>query len=128
MIVEYIRYRVAPEQAVAVVDAYDRAAPALESSPHCLRYDVATCVEDPGAVVVRIEWESIEGHVSGFRRSALFREFLRAVRPFVGAIEEMRHYDVQLPRVPVSQEVTKGPLGAPERRRGVTARTQARGR
>ena len=97
MIVEYIRYRVPAEQAAPLVDAYDRAAAALESSPHCLGYEVATCAEDLGAVVVRIEWDSVEGHLSGFRRSALFRDFLAPVRPFVGAIEEMRHYDRRLP-------------------------------
>jgi len=96
MIVEYIRYRVGPAHAAAVVDAYDRAAVALDSSPHCLRYDVATCVEDPGAVIVRIEWDSVEGHLAGFRRSPAFRDFLRAVSPFIDAIEEMRHYDLQL--------------------------------
>jgi quinol monooxygenase YgiN len=112
MIVEYIRYRVPPAQAAAVVDAYDRAAVALESSPHCLRYDVGTCVEDPGAVVVRIEWDSVEGHLSGFRRSAVFREFLEAVSPFIGAIEEMRHYELELPRVPPSREATNGHAAA----------------
>jgi ketosteroid isomerase-like protein/quinol monooxygenase YgiN len=108
VIVEYIRYRVPPEQAPAVIDAYDRASVALESSPHCLRYDVGTCVEDPAAVVVRIEWDSVDGHLSGFRGSALFREFLQAVRPFVGAIEEMRHYELQLPRLAVTHDVTEG--------------------
>jgi ketosteroid isomerase-like protein/quinol monooxygenase YgiN len=99
MIVEYIRYRVPGDQAAAVVDAYARAAGALEASPHCLRYDVGTCVEDPGAVVVRIEWDSVEGHLAGFRRDAVFRDFLQAVSPFIGAIEEMRHYDLKVPRV-----------------------------
>jgi ketosteroid isomerase-like protein/quinol monooxygenase YgiN len=122
MIVEYIRYRVPPEQASAVIDAYDRAAAALEASPHCLRYEVATCVEDPGAVVVRIEWDSVEGHLSGFRRSAAFREFLQAVRPFIGAIDEMRHYDPQLPRVPVSHQATNGHMDDRDTARAVVER------
>jgi ketosteroid isomerase-like protein/quinol monooxygenase YgiN len=106
VIVEYIRYRVARAQAAAVVDAYDRAAPALESSPHCLRYEVGTCVEDPGAVVVRIEWDSVEGHLSGFRRSHAFRDFVQAVSPFIDAIEEMRHYEVRLPPLSASDDAT----------------------
>jgi hypothetical protein len=44
--------------------------------------------------VVRIEWDSEEGHLSGFRQSAAFRTFLEAVGPFVNDIEEMRHYEV----------------------------------
>ena len=112
MIVEYIRYRVPPAETTAIVDAYDLAAVALESSPHCLRYDVGTCVEDPGAVVVRIEWDSVEGHLSGFRRSAVFREFLQAVSPFIGAIEEMRHYELRLPRAAIEPDVTNGRTAA----------------
>jgi hypothetical protein len=44
--------------------------------------------------VVRIEWDSEEGHLSGFRQSSEFRTFLAAVGPFVSDIEEMRHYEV----------------------------------
>jgi hypothetical protein len=44
--------------------------------------------------VVRIEWDSEEGHMTGFRQSPEFRGFLEAVGPFVHDIEEMRHYQV----------------------------------
>src|SRR5262245_20100808 len=33
--------------------------------------------------VVRIEWDSGEGHLAGFRQSPEFRGFFEAVRPFV---------------------------------------------
>jgi hypothetical protein len=45
---------------------------------------------------VRIEWDSEEGHLSGFRRSPEFRRLFAAVGPFVHDIEEMRHYEVTL--------------------------------
>ena len=93
MIVEYIRYAIAPEQQDAFEAAYAAAQSALRASPHCLRYEVTRCVEDPTAYVVRIEWDSQEGHLQGFRSSPEFRTFFAAVRPFVGNIEEMRHYE-----------------------------------
>jgi quinol monooxygenase YgiN len=49
---------------------------------------------DPSRWVVRIEWDSEEGHLTGFRRSPEFRRFFEAVGPFVHDIEEMRHYRV----------------------------------
>jgi|SRR5262245_10600480 len=96
MVVEYIRYNVEGSRADAFADAYRRAADALEASEHCERYEVSRCSEDPTQHVVRIEWDSEQGHMSGFRQSAQFRDFFEAVRPFVNDIEEMRHYEVTL--------------------------------
>ena len=95
MIVEYIRYRIPEDEARAFEDAYRGAAASLEASPHCERYEVARCTEDPPAYTVRIEWDSAEGHLDGFRRSAQFSSFFAAVRPYVDRIEEMRHYEVK---------------------------------
>ncbi|HEX8856903.1 MAG TPA: antibiotic biosynthesis monooxygenase family protein [Thermoleophilaceae bacterium] len=94
MIVEYIRYRIPEDQGDAFEDAYRRAGASLEASPHCERYEIAHCSDDPRAYTVRIEWDSAEGHMTGFRNSPEFRTFFAAVQPFVGQIEEMRHYDV----------------------------------
>jgi len=94
VIVEYIRYSIDEGRAEAFEEAYRRAAESLRASAHCERYEVSRCSEDPTQRVVRIEWDSEEGHLSGFRRSTEFRTFLEAVGPFVNDIEEMRHYEV----------------------------------
>jgi len=94
VIVEYIRYSIDEGRAEAFEEAYGRAAESLRASAHCERYEVSRCSEDPTQRVVRIEWDSEEGHLSGFRRSSEFRTFLEAVGPFVNDIEEMRHYEV----------------------------------
>jgi quinol monooxygenase YgiN len=94
MIVEYIRYNIDDASTDAFEQSYQRAAEALEASEHCERYEVSRCSEDPSQHVVRIEWDSEEGHLSGFRKSPEFRSFFNAVGPFVNDIEEMRHYQV----------------------------------
>ena len=94
MIVEYIRYSIDEGRAGAFEEAYRRAAESLRASEHCERYEVSRCSEDPTQRVVRIEWDSEEGHLSGFRQSSEFRTFIEAVGPFVDDIEEMRHYEV----------------------------------
>jgi quinol monooxygenase YgiN len=95
VIVEYIRYEIPQDEAGSFEDAYARAGASLEASPHCARYEVACCSEDPTAYTVRIEWDSAEGHMQGFRGSQEFRSFFAAVRPYVDRIEEMRHYEVK---------------------------------
>jgi quinol monooxygenase YgiN len=94
MIVEYIRYKIDPRRDGEFDAAYSRAGAALEASPHCQRWEAARCVDEPEMQVVRIEWDSVEGHLQGFRQSPDFKLFLEAVQPFYKDIEEMTHYQV----------------------------------
>jgi heme-degrading monooxygenase HmoA len=96
MIVEYIRYKIAEGREDEFEDAYRRGGEVLDRSPNCERYEISRCVEEPDRYVVRIEWDSEEGHLSGFRGSPDFRVFLQAVGPFIDEVEEMRHYDVKI--------------------------------
>lgn len=94
MIIEYIRYGLLDEpQARAFEEDYGRAAAILNTSEHCLGYELSRCVEGPLQYVLRIEWDSTQGHVEGFRRNAAFAEFLSFTKPYFAQILEMRHYD-----------------------------------
>ncbi len=92
MIVEYIRYELGDGRGEAFEAAYAQAAPSLDASPHCLAYELTRCVEAPASYILRIEWDSAEGHMQGFRRGPDFPAFFAAIRPYVGEIAEMRHY------------------------------------
>ena len=94
MMIEYIRYNIAAEERRKELErAYEKAQSALVASPHCLGYELSRCVEDAAHYVLRIEWDSADGHLKGFRSSPEFQEFLAAVRPFLNDVEEMRHYE-----------------------------------
>jgi quinol monooxygenase YgiN len=92
MIVEYTRYKIEEKQRDAFVDDYRKAAESLEASKNCLAYELTQCTEDQDYYVLRLEWDSEEGHLKGFRNSPEFKSFFALVRPYVGNIEEMRHY------------------------------------
>lgn len=92
MIVEYIRYKIPVEKQRSFEAAYAEASATLEASAHCLHYELSHGVEDPENYVLRIEWDSQEGHERGFRGSPEFKTFFRAVKPFFDNIQEMRHY------------------------------------
>lgn len=92
MIVEYVRYQVAEGQGPELEAAYARAAEPMRASPHCLAFELARCDEDAKVYVLRIEWDSSEGHLQGFRKGPEFAAFLAAIKPFIPAIVEMRHY------------------------------------
>lgn len=94
MIVEYTRYKIDDKRRVLFERAYQKAGEALRASNHCLRYELSHCVEDQDHYTLRIEWDSEEGHLNGFRNSPEFKDFFSLVQPYVKDIEEMRHYSV----------------------------------
>ena len=95
MVVEYIRYTVSgKERREELVQAYRQAADALNKAPECLAYELSLCEEDETSAILRIEWQSIEAHLQGFRKSAVFQEFFRAIGGFVKEITEMKHYEL----------------------------------
>ncbi len=93
MVIEYIRYRIDDARRDGFERAYAEGSRSLEASSHCLAYEVGRGVEDPESYIVRIEWDSVEGHEQGFRKSPEFGKFFVAVKPFFDDIQEMRHYD-----------------------------------
>jgi truncated hemoglobin YjbI/quinol monooxygenase YgiN len=92
VIVEYLRYTIPAERAADFEAAYAEAAGSLEASPHCLAYELARCSDEPSSYILRIEWDSAEGHLQGFRGSPEFGPFLAAVKPYIPDLAEMRHY------------------------------------
>jgi hypothetical protein len=92
MIVEYIRYELTKHDASDLIEAYKAASEQLRAAPECIGYELTRCEEQPNAMILRIEWNSTEAHLQGFRRGPHFPPFLDAIRPFIGEIAEMRHY------------------------------------
>jgi quinol monooxygenase YgiN len=85
MIAEYVRYKITDAaRQRELIGAYDAAQKSLLTSPHCLGYELSQCSWEPSHFILRIEWDSHDGHLTGFRQSANFQPFFAAVRPFVG--------------------------------------------
>ncbi|MDX2205399.1 MAG: antibiotic biosynthesis monooxygenase [Hyphomicrobiaceae bacterium] len=92
MIVEYIRYRLKQSTGEALVAAYAAAGEHLKASPDCQGFELTACEEEQGVYILRILWTSTQAHKEGFRRGPHFPPFFALIRPFLGEIEEMRHY------------------------------------
>lgn len=94
MIVEYIRYEMPSGEGASLVLAYEKACESLRASSHCHGYELTQCAEAADTFVLRILWDSADGHMQGFRKSTEFQSFFAAIKPFVGNIKEMRHYEL----------------------------------
>ena len=104
MVIEYVPYTVGEDRSAEFEQAYRHASAVLEADEHCLGYEVARGMEEPEHFVVRIEWDSVEGHEKGFRTSPRFAEFFKAVQPFFDQIEEMKHYTIRFDQPPAARE------------------------
>ncbi len=94
MITEYIRYALPANRANELESAYGRASQWLDSSPHCFGYELSRCTEAPDHYILRIHWNSHDGHLKEFRSSDDFKHFYQEIAKFIPFIEEMRHYDI----------------------------------
>lgn len=94
MVIEYIRYQIPLARHAEFVAAYRAAGADLAASAHCIRHEISRGVEEPDNFIVRIEWDSLDGHEKGFRGSAEFRSFFAKVKPFFADIREMKHYQL----------------------------------
>lgn len=65
MIIEYIRYRIEPDHAAAFEEAYREASAPLAESDHCIDFELSHCVEEPERYILRIRWDSLDGHSPG---------------------------------------------------------------
>ena len=95
MVIEYIRYQVPHSGHAEFLEAYRSAGDELKASSHCKRYEISQGVEEPDNFIVRIEWDSLEGHEKGFRTSPQFAPFFAKVKPFFSNIREMKHYEMR---------------------------------
>jgi heme-degrading monooxygenase HmoA len=93
VIVEYVRYHLPPEDRAAFEKTYSEVGPLLSASPHCLGWELRRSVEDPADYVVRIDWDSQEGHEVGFRESPAYQTFFGALSAFSASRLEMAHFE-----------------------------------
>jgi heme-degrading monooxygenase HmoA len=63
MIVEYIRYKIPRERQREFGEAYTNASVSLNASKHCQMYELTHCTEEPEHYILRIEWDSLDGHM-----------------------------------------------------------------
>ena len=93
MIVEIATIMVTEGKEQSFIDAFARAQKYLSASPHCLRYQLTRGIEQTSRFILRIEWDSVAGHMEKFRGSPEYQEFRDLLYPNYAAPPEILHYD-----------------------------------
>jgi heme-degrading monooxygenase HmoA len=92
MVVELAILKAKAGAAQQLVDALHGARPVLGRAAGYLGSVFYQGIEDPGTVVLRIEWETLEAHTQGFRQGPLFPEWRSHFGHLLAAPPEVTHH------------------------------------
>jgi heme-degrading monooxygenase HmoA len=92
MIFEHALLNVAPGKEDAFEEAFPSARAVMEKSPGCRSVRLFRSVESPDRFLLFVEWESVEAHMEGFRKSDEFARWREIVGPFFAYLSDMEHF------------------------------------
>jgi heme-degrading monooxygenase HmoA len=98
VVLEQVIAQVTAGQEEAYEEAFAGVAGLITSSPGCRGLRFYRCLETPGRYVVLIEWERLEDHLEGFRKSPAFEQYRGAVMGFMSAPPTVEHYEMLVER------------------------------
>jgi heme-degrading monooxygenase HmoA len=57
-------------------------------------YEVRRCIESPDRYLLLIQWDALEDHTVGFRRSPAYDEWSAIVRPHFAVSPHVEHFEL----------------------------------
>lgn len=90
--VEYIRFKVHPEEEPRFLQDYRLAAARLEACDACLAYELCRS-DEPGHLLMRIEWDASAATWSRTEQPAQLLSFLFALKTALKNVCEVKAYD-----------------------------------
>jgi heme-degrading monooxygenase HmoA len=92
VIIEHAVLQVVAGREDEFVEAMDRAKSIIASSPGFVSLRVARGIERPGWFLLLVEWETLEDHTEGFRRSPAYQDWRAALHHFYDPLPVVEHY------------------------------------
>lgn len=98
MILEHAVLDVRPATVAAFEAAFADAKEIIGASPGFMSLRLGRCLEQPGRYLLLVEWERLEAHTEGFRGSAAFDEWRRALHHFYDPFPTVEHFEIAAER------------------------------
>src|SRR5690606_32409465 len=92
MILEVAVLDVRPGQGAEFEAAFREAQSIIASMPGYLRHELRHCVEREDRYLLLVEWETLEAHTVGFRRSAEYQRWKELLHHFYDPFPVVEHY------------------------------------
>lgn len=92
MILEVAILEVIPGRAAEYEAAFAEAAPIIASMPGYRSHQLKRCLEKANRYILLVEWETLEDHTEGFRKSSAYQDWKRLLHHFYDPFPVVEHY------------------------------------
>jgi heme-degrading monooxygenase HmoA len=72
--------------------AFEIARPLIAAMPGCRRLSLSRSIEAPSSFLLLVEWDRLEDHTEGFRRSAAYSEWKALLHGFYDPFPDVQHF------------------------------------
>jgi heme-degrading monooxygenase HmoA len=93
MILEHTLFSIAPGSEQDFERAIGQAEPLIAQSPGFVSLRLHRGVEDPSEYLLLAEWETLDDHMVGFRKSERFAAVLDLIRPWFASPPKVSHLE-----------------------------------
>ena len=93
MILEHALLPIRPGRELDFEAAFAQARPIISAMPGFQKISVSRCLERPGTYLLLVEWDRLEDHVEGFRRSPQFEQWKQLLHHFYDPAPMVEHFE-----------------------------------
>jgi heme-degrading monooxygenase HmoA len=93
MILEQAHLDVIPGREAAFEAAFDHAKLIVSAMPGFRSLRLSRCIERPNRYLLLVEWDQIEDHTEGFRRSPEYESWRALLHHFYDPFPVVEHYE-----------------------------------
>ena len=94
MILEVAILDVIPNQERDFEAVFEQASPIIASMPGYISHQLQRCVEKQNRFILLVNWETLEDHTVGFRRSEGYQEWRKLLHHFYDPFPTVEHYQL----------------------------------
>ncbi len=93
MIIEHALLSVRPGLEREFEAVFAEAKPIISAMPGCGQVSLSRCIERPHTYLLLVQWERLDDHVEGFRRSPQYEEWKRLLHHFYDPFPTVEHFE-----------------------------------
>lgn len=72
--------------------AFSKARSIIGPSRGCIGHQLQRCLEKPNRYILLVQWQTLEDHTEGFRKSPAYAEWKRLLHGFYDPFPVVEHY------------------------------------
>ena len=92
MILEHAELHVRSGRESEFEDSFREAVPIISSMPGFRSVRLERCLEDPSRYLLLVEWDRLEDHTEGFRKSPEYEQWRSLLHHFYDPFPTVEHY------------------------------------